>query len=228
MEQNTETIYQFNADAYLKTIDPELHFYERVERFIDAEHSEIVWEKISVRKVWVTTGPKNCQIHAEIDSLSLEDFLTKEITPVQYRKFLNYKGEKRRLNMFLDLWKGQVWMRREKATKHIDLRVSPEFYEVLSKGAKASKKNLSNYCRDILKGKVPKAALSDEETKLILELVGLRNDIVHFRNALTGYLSGMSKEQRLSLLIEGKSLSWYRENIVRSLTVLNRFIDNAK
>lgn len=228
MEQVTETIYQFNADAYLKSIDPELHFYERIEKFIDGGHSEMVWEKISVGKVWITTGPKNCQIHADIDSLGLEDVLTKEITPVQYRKFLNYKGDKRRLNMFLDLWKGQVWMRREKATKHVDIRVTPDLYNELEEAAKTCSKNLSNYCRDILKGKVPKAALSDEEKKLVNELVAIRNDIVHFRNALTGHLAGMPKQQRLSILIEGKSLSWYRENIVRSLAILNRFVDNIK
>lgn len=228
MEQITETIYQFNADAYLKSIDSELHFYEKLEIPIDEDHFEIAYEKISVGKVWVTTGPKNCQIHADIQSLTLGEDVTKEITLEQYRRFLNYKGEKRRLNMFLMVWKNLIFLKKEKATKHIDIRVTPDLYKELSETAKVCSKNLSDYCRDILKGKTPKAALSDEETKLILELAGLRNDIVHFRNALTGYLSGMPKEQRLSLLIEGKSLSWYRENIVRSLTLLNRFIDNIK
>lgn len=223
MDQTTETLYQFNADEYLKSIDSELHFYERLEIPLDEDHFEIGWEKISVGKVWVTKGPKNCQIHADIQSLTLGEDVTKEITPEQYRRFLDYKGEKRRLNMFLEVWKDLIWMKREKATRHVDLRVTPDLYEELCKGAKASKKTLSDYCRDILKGKVPKAALSDEETKLVMELVALRSDTAHLRNAMAGHLAGMSKEKRLALLIEGKSFAWWRDYIKKSLIILLNF-----
>ena len=132
------------------------------------------------------------------------------------------------MNLFNKVAGGTIVIRKIVATKHIDVRVTPEFYEELEKGAKSCRLSLSDFCRELLKGKIPRAALSEEELVMMKKLIKIRSDVFNFYSALSGAMRGLSKEERLVYLVEGQTTTWYRRYIKNALVYLDSVINKQK
>lgn len=226
MEDKKETIYRFQGSAFLKEIEPEKAFFLHVKTLQKDTPSVDDWKRVSVGDVHVSGGPEKYYIHAEIFRQDTGVSLQRkyEISEDDYRYFQIYKGNKRRLDLLTKAAEGHLAIRKIVASKHIDLRVTPEFYEELSEGAKQCKMSLSDYCREHLKGKKPRAKLTDEELSMMMKMIRIHDDILNFRNALGGYLKGRLPQERVTMLIEGESLTWWRQYIKKSLICLDKFI----
>jgi len=227
MEEQQETIYKFNGSKFLKEVDPEKGFFEVSESFMNGQRHK-TFAPVTIGKVWVS-GDSKYYLHAEVNSSVNGTYVTRfEISEKEYKKFQNYKGDKRRLNLFNKVAGGTIVIRKIVATKHIDVRVTPEFYEELEKGAKSCRQSLSDFCRELLKGKIPRAALSEEELVMMKKLIKIRSDVFNFYSALSGAMRGLSKEERLVYLVEGQTTTWYRRYIKNALVYLDSVINKQK
>ena len=227
MEEQQETIYRFNGSKFLKEIEPEKGFFEVSESFLNGQRHK-TFAPVAIGKVWVS-GDSKYYLHAEVNSSVNGAYVTRfEISEKEYKKFQNYKGDKRRLNLFNKVAGGTIVIRKIVATKHIDVRVTPELYDELEQGAKACKQSLSDFCRELLKGMRPRAALSEEELVMMKKLIKIRSDVFNFYSALSGAMKGMSKEERLVYLVEGQTTTWCRRYIKNALVYLDSVINKQK
>lgn len=224
MEKTEETIYRFNGSAFLKRTEPDCCFIERLDGGAPGKH-DFFWEPVTVGDIWVTDGPKNYQIHAEVDGQEGTYELTYIIGPEEYRKFTNYKGDKRRLNLLLKKSRERLRKKKIAATKKIDIRVTREFFEEVSKNAETANMSVSKYCRELLEGKKPRAALSSEEQAMMMEVVKMRADMAHFLGAMNATMKGMTQEERTRYLIEGQAPLWWRKQLKQALVFLDGFIN---
>ncbi len=73
---------------------------------------------------------------------------------------------------------------KKKLTATITLRTTPEIKAYLKSKAKSCKMSLSKYIHSLVCGYEPKAAMTAEQEKMLEGLIGARNDIKNFSNAL--------------------------------------------
>ena len=224
MEQQKETTYRFNGSDWLKANEPDYEFIEKIEVPSDTEGTEFSWEPVTVNEIWISDGPHNCQIHVNLEGGWGTDKKSYIITPEEYRKFKAYKGDKRRINLLLSKSREDLRKRKINADCRIDFRVPRQVAEDIRTNAKKANKTVSRYCRELIEGKKPRAALSPDEQSMIMEIVRMRSDMEHFRSALNGAMQGMSQEDRASYLVNGQTPFWWRENLRKSLIYLDEFI----
>lgn len=228
MEQNTETIYKISGIDFLAEYEPDKEFLSKVIIYDENRNEKICWVPTSVRSIWVTDGPNNYQIHAEIMNEYESDVKVYILTKKQYDRWKAYKGNRRRINVLLEVSKGDLRLKKIVANKHVDIRMTDNLYRELSEGAKTAGKSVSEYCRELLEGKKPRAALTPEEFDAIMDLTKLRTDIQRFKAALGGRLGQMTKEERLQYLIEGQGMAWWRKYIKQALDRLDLLINREK
>lgn len=228
MEQDKETIYKISGVDFLAKYEPNKEFLAKVIVYDENRNKKNCWMPITVHSIWVTDGPNNYQIHADIvnESETMEKVYI--ITQKQYEKWKAYKGDKGRIKILLDESKGELRLKKIVSSKHVDIRMTDNLYRELSEGAKAADQSLSEYCRDLLEGKTPRAALTPEEFDAIMDLTKLRTDIQRFKAALGGRLGQMTKEERLQYLVEGQSVIWWRKYIKQALDRLDMLINREK
>lgn len=211
-----DNIKRIDGDELLKKHFPEKQFcYCR-------SHGE--WKPVSISEIWVSGGPVNYQIHAQIvypEPIRIDYVISKE----QYEKWQNTKGEKRRINLLLAVSQNTLKIRKIPANKHIEIRVTSGLYDKMKGYADRCKMPVSDYCREILKGgPVPRAALSSEELAIMKDVIDVKHNIMQFRDALLAVLKDVPKEDRLNYVIEGMPYSWWEASIDKALSYLNRVI----
>lgn len=225
MEQQKETIYRFNGSDWLKANEPDYEFIEKIEVPSDSGDTEFSWEPVTVNDIWISDGPHNCQIHANLEGGWGTDKKSYIITPEEYRKFKSYKGDKRRINLLLSKSREDLRKRKINADCRIDFRVPRQVAEEIKANAKMANKTVSRYCRELIEGKKPRAALSPEEQAMIMEVVRLRADMARFRGAVIGGMKKVSEEERPYFLINGQHSKWWREKLQKALIFLDEFIN---
>lgn len=225
MEQQKETIYRFNGSDWLKANEPDYEFVEKIEVPSDTEGTEFSWEPVTVNDIWISDGPHNCQIHVNLEGGWGTDKKSYIITPEEYRKFKDYKGNKRRLNLLLSKSHEDLRKRKINADCKIDFRVPRQVAEEIKANAKMANKTVSRYCRELIEGKKPRAALTPEEQAMIMEVVRLRADMARFRGAVIGGMKKVSEEERPYFLINGQHSKWWREKLQKALIFLDEFIN---
>lgn len=224
MEQQKETIYRFNGSDWLKANEPDYEFIEKIEVPSDSGDTEFSWEPVTVNDIWISDGPRNCQIHVNLEGGWGTDKKSYIITPEEYRKFKAYKGDKRRINLLLSKSREDLRKRKINADYKIEFRVPRQVAEEIKANAKKANKTVSRYCRELIEGKKPRAALSPEEQSMMMEVVRLRSDMLHFYDGISGAMKGMSDEQRITFLINGQPPKWWRESLRRALIFFDEFI----
>lgn len=225
MEQPKETIYRFNGSDWLKANEPDYEFIEKIEVPSDSGGTEFSWEPVTVNEIWISDGPRNCQIHANLEGGWGTDKKSYIITPEEYRKFKSYKGDKRRINLLLSKSREDLRKRKINADCRIDFRVPRQVAEEIKANAKMANKTVSRYCRELIEGKKPRAALTPEEQSMIMEVVRLRADMARFRGAVIGGMKKVSEEERPYFLINGQHSKWWREKLQKALIFLDEFIN---
>lgn len=227
MEQPKETIYRFNGSDWLKANEPDYEFVEKIEVPSDSGEPEFSWEPVIVNDIWISDGPHNCQIHANLEGGWGTDKKSYIITPEEYRKFKAYKGDKRRINLLLSKSREDLRKRKINADYKIEFRVPRQVAEEIKANAKMANKTVSRYCRELIEGKKPRAALSPEEQAMIMEVVRLRADMARFRGAVIGGMKKVSEEERPYFLINGQHSKWWREKLQKALIFLDEFINKC-
>lgn len=228
MDQQKETIYKISGDTFLSQYEPKKEFYLKTDILTDENEVKKVWMPVTVLEVWVSSGPKYYEIHAKIDMVPDPVLLEYCITEKQYKKWMSYKGDRRRMGVLLAEAKGDLRLKKIVANKHVDIRMTDSLYRELFDGARKAKMSMSEYCRQQLEGKKPRAALSPDEFEAMMDLTRLRADIQRFSAATTGYLGQLPKEQRLQYIVEGQAMTWWREYIKRALNRIDRLINKEK
>lgn len=225
---NKETIYKISGTEWLSKYEPNKEFLSKVIIPDKTGEDRNWWLPTTVGLIWVSDGPKNHQIHAQISNEyeSYEKVYT--LTKKQYEKWKAYRGDKRRVYILLHEAKDCLRLRKIVANKHVDIRMTDNLYRELSEGAKTAGKSVSEYCRELLEGKKPRAALTPEEFDAIKDLTKLRTDIQRFKNALGGRLGQMTKEERLQYLVEGQTVAWWRKYIKQALDRIDTLINREK
>ena len=230
LENMTETIYKFDGDAALKEFRPGTRWMEATVSTVSGSDREVVeWHPVRVGKVWIS-GDKGAQKLIHISVLrgdGTEEVFHRKISDDQYRNFIKNKANGRRINFVLRTEKNHLKVAKKLASKNINIRVTPELYEELTHGAKLKGASLSNYCRDLLKGKTVHAALTEEEQQSIKQLSQIRDDVQNYFNLLRGWLRGVSQEERLVRLIEGHDYTWYRRYINQALKYIDGIIQKS-
>lgn len=215
-----ETIYRINGKDFLEKHYPGKQFC------FCRKPGE--WEPVSISEIWVSGGPVNFQIHAQIvypEPIRIDYVISKE----QYENWQKTKGEKRRINLLLAISQNTLKIRKIPANKHIDIRVTAELYDTLKSAADSCKMPLSDYCREVLKGgPAPRAALSSEELTIMKNVADVKHNMVQFRDASLGVLKEVPKEDRLKFIIQGLPYSWWREAIRDCLIYLDSMINKVK
>ncbi len=218
-----DTIYRFNADSFIKENEPGKSFYERVSTATD--HLEKVeWRPVIIGTVWITEGPKEYQIHIPVTGDFENYTLDLPITAEHYKKFQQYKGDKRRLNLVAKVSKGKLKFRNLNKTEMLVVRMNPFQMELFSRDADLCGMTVSEYARQLLEGKKPRAAFTKEETVKIEQLVKLRSDMLKFYNATKGELAKIPREQRTAFIVLGMPYAHFRDYIRAALIMLDKMI----
>ncbi len=219
-----DTIYRFNADSFIKQNEPDKSFYESVVIPVDENNDKIEWHPVTIGTVWITAGPKECQIHIPVTGNFENYTLDLPITDEQYKKFQKYKGDKRRLNLVAKVSKGKLKFRNLNKTEMLVVRMNPHQMNLFSRDATLCGLSNSDYARKLLEGKRPRAAFTEEEKAMIENLIKLRSDMLNFYNATKGELAKIPRENRTAFIVLGMPYARFRDYIRAALIMLDKMI----
>ena len=221
MEENKETQYRFNGDEALKKSAPDKAFYLAHEEVAEGKHKKS-YHTVSVNMIHVSGGPAKFYIHAFVYDTFKKVFkgLKYEISEEDYKLFQTYKGDKRRINLFVKASKGEVIVKKKSVTE--------DLYEELSANAKQCNMTFSDYCRTLLQGKTPTVALTQNEMATMQQVVQFRTDVMKFAGAYFSVLRGIPNKDRPYFIVTGESFGFWRDYIKKGLICLERLIEKCK
>jgi len=224
---NRDTIYRFNAEAFIEENDLDKTFYEKVTSTNDKGKEEVSWEPVTVGTVWITDGPKEYQIHIPVSGEN-DHILVLPITKKQYDQFKADNGEKRRLNLVAKLSKGKLRFRKIRKSEMLVIRMSKKRINKLIEDAALCNLSTSAYARKILEGYRPRKALSEQEAADIRELVKMRADMINFYSATKGVLKNIPREKRAEFIVLGNAYQQFRVYIQKVLKKFDQIINREK
>lgn len=231
---NKET-FTFNGSTALDKAREDYRFFETV---IDVDEQKLFFPvtvgdvRVKVENVQADDRNENTIYHltancfSEIQGDYTLDYI---ISKKEYLDFLNtHKKGSFRLDMFLKYSKEDLRIRKMGKSKHIDVRMTEELFNQICKDADSCKMEPSSYIRDIVKGKRPRKALTEEEFSIMQDFVAVYRNYENFFNATKGVMQGMTPEQKLNYIIEGHAYSWWRKFLIAGLPVMQRLINGAR
>lgn len=229
MEENKETQYQFNGDEALKKSAPDKAFYLVNEEVVDVKTKKQI-KQITVGLIHVSGGPARFYIHGFIYDAFKNVFrmVKYEITEEEYKLFQTYKGDKRRINLFVKASKGEILIKKKFVMRFAGIRMTEELYEELAANAKKCNMTFSDYCRTLLQGKTPTVALTPDEMETMQKIVQFRTDVMKFAGAYSNVLHGVPYQERPNFIVTGASFEFWREYLKKGLKCLDRLIDKCK
>jgi len=223
--EEKETRYKVNGLALLEALDSAKgFFYKQTDRFKEVS-GKYTYTPIKVFDMTISGGPDKFYLHAMIAAsgdtcLTRHDF---EISENDYKKFQQTKSQWFRLELLTKASNGLIVTKKIVASKHIDIRVTEELYEQLSKEAEKCKIPVSEYCRKHLEGKKPVAAFSEKEREDMNKILQLSSDLVHYKSALeNSFFKTLSTDERIRFLGTSDELSKFRLQINEAVQVINK------
>lgn len=225
MEYNKETRYRFDGESLLREVAPDKKFYVRIRQKHKDGEVKFKYIPAKIASVWVSDGPHEFFLHVEKKWGAICNFMENRfpISEEDYKLFQRKDGTYR-LKLLTKVSGGNIVIRKNVASKHIDIRVTPELYAELSTDAEKCNMPLSDYCREHLKGKKPRAALDAAERELMDKTGRLCSHLSHFSSAMKGAMKDMSSDERLNYIMFGKSFEEYRKDIDQAVKLLNNFL----
>ena len=204
----------FQGSQLIEKTRPEKGFFiKSKKRYLSPkdgrEHSKFSWEPVTVGDLWVDETDRKCQMHFVVyrSSGSIEQ-VDQPISRQSYTLFGSYKLDAHRVDLIDKvLRKNRTGLRIRKwtATEMLHLKVTKRLMDELLGNAEKCGQNLSQYCTTLLSGKHPRAAFSPEEVELLLNLMKERADVLFMFNAMIEEFAHLSDEQRMKLVINGRS-----------------------
>ena len=236
MTVDRNVIAIFQGSQLIEKTRPEKGFFiKSKKRYLSPkdgrEHSKFSWESVTVGDLWVDETDKKCQMHFVVyrSSGSIEQ-VDQSISRQSYTLFGSYKLDAHRVDLIDKvLRKNRTGLRIRKwtATEMLHLKVTKRLLDELRGNAEKCGQNLSQYCTTILSGKHPRAAFSPEEVELLRDLKKERADVLFMFNAMIEEVAHLSAEQRMKLVINGRSYDWWREHLITALEFFDRMRDNV-
>ena len=99
---------------------------------------------------------------------------------------------------------------------------SKKRYVSAKDGREHSRFSFSQYCTALLSGKHPRAAFTEEELDLLRNLKKSRADVLLQFNAMVAEFAHLPAEQRMRLVINGRSYDWWREHLITALEFFDK------
>ena len=234
IDRNVTMIFQ--GSQLIEKARPEKGFFiKSKKRYLSPkdgrEHSKFSWESVTVGDLWVDETDRKCQMHFVVyrNSGSIEQ-VDQPISRQSYTLFGSYKLDAHRVDLIDKvLRKNRTGLRIRKwtATEMLHMKVTKRLLDELRENAEKCGQNLSQYCTTLLSGKHPRAAFSPEEVELLLNLKKERADVLFMFNAMIEEFAHLSAEQRMKLVINGRSYDWWREHLITALEFFDRMRDNV-
>ena len=236
MTVDRNEIVIFQGSQLIEKTRPEKGFFiKSKKRYLSPkdgrEHSKFSWEPVTVGDLWADETDRKCQMHFVVyrSSGSIEQ-VDQPISRQSYTLFGSYKLDAHRVDLIDKvLRKNRTGLRIRKwtATEMLHLKVTKRLLDELRGNAEKCGQNLSQYCTTLLSGKHPRAAFSPEEVELLLNLKKERADVLFMFNAMIEEFAHLSAEQRMKLVINGRSYDWWREHLITALEFFDRMRDNV-
>lgn len=223
--EEKETRYKAYGLSLISNLEPgKGFFYKRINRSSD-ESKKYSFESVKVLDMTISGGPERFYLHAnivEVGSDSIQRY-SYEISEDDYKKFQLSKRGRFRLDLLTKASGGLIVRRKQVASKHIDIRVTPALYEELEKEAEKCKMPISEYCRRHLEGKKPVAAFTENELKIMKIISHIGSDMLHYKSALEhSFFKSLSAEERIKFLGTSEELKMYRQQIGLAVKVINK------
>lgn len=223
--EEKETRYKVNGLALLAALDPAKGFFYKRANKVRTGSGKYIYIPIKVFYMTVSGGPEKFYLHAMI-AASRDTCMTRhdfEISENDYKKFQQTKSQWFRLELLTKASNGLIVTKKIVADKHIDIRVTEELYNQLSKEAEKCKIPVSEYCRRHLEGKKPVAAFSEKERDDMNKILQLSSDLVHYKSALeNSFFKTLSTDERIRFLGTSDELSRFRMQIQKAVQVINK------
>ena len=236
MTVDRNVIVIFQGSQLIEKTRPEKGFFiKSKKRYLSPkdgrEHSKFSWEPVTVGDLWVDETDRKCQMHFVVyrSSGSIEQ-VDQPISRQSYTLFGSYKLDAHRVDLIDKvLRKNRTGLRIRKwtATEMLHPKVTKRLLDELRGNAEKCGQNLSQYCTTLLSGKHPRAAFSPEEVELLLNLKKERANVLFMFNAMIEEFAHLSAEQRMKLVINGRSYDWWREHLITALEFFDRMRDNV-
>ena len=236
MTVDRNEIVIFQGSQLIEKTRPEKGFFiKSKKRYLSPkdgrEHSKFSWEPVTVGDLWADETDRKCQMHFVVyrSSGSIEQ-VDQPISRQSYTLFGSYKLDAHRVDLIDKvLRKNRTGLRIRKwtATEMLHLKVTKRLLDELRGNAEKCGQNLSQYCTTILSGKHPRAAFSPEEVELLRDLKKERADVLFMFNAMIEEVAHLSAEQRMKLVINGRSYDWWREHLITALEFFDRMRDKV-
>ena len=197
----------------------------------DKWHTKFSWEPVTVGDLWVDENDGKCQMHFRVRMADDTMFqVDQPISRQRYTLFGSYKLDAHRVDLIDKvLRKNRTGLRIRKwtATEMLHLKVTKRLLDELRGNAEKCGQNLSQYCTTLLSGKHPRAAFSPEEVELLRDLKKERADVLFMFNAMIEEVAHLSAEQRMKLVINGRSYDWWRNHLITALEFFDRMRDRT-
>ena len=236
MTVDRNVIVIFQGSQLIEKTRPEKGFFiKSKERCFsqkdDKWHTKFSWEPVTVGDLWVDENDGKCQMHFRVRMADDTMFqVDQPISRQRYTLFGSYKLDAHRVDLIDKvLRKNRTGLRIRKwtATEMLHLKVTKRLLDELRGNAEKCGQNLSQYCTTLLSGKHPRAAFSPEEVELLRDLKKERADVLFMFNAMIEEVAHLSAEQRMKLVINGRSYDWWREHLITALEFFDRMRDNV-
>ena len=197
----------------------------------DKWHTKFSWEPVTVGDLWVDENDGKCQMHFRVRMADDTMFqVDQPISRQRYTLFGSYKLDAHRVDLIDKVLRENrtgLRIRKWTATEMLHLKVTKRLLDELRGNAEKCGQNLSQYCTTLLSGKHPRAAFSPEEVELLRDLKKERADVLFMFNAMIEEVAHLSAEQRMKLVINGRSYDWWREHLITALEFFDRMRDNV-
>ena len=153
--------------------------------------------------------------------------VSQSITKQQYDQYVGYKFDKSRIELMekiLHRNRIDLQIRKWTADRKVSLKLTDRLFNELSDSAEKCRMNFNQYCTKLLSNKQPRAALTDDEKALLMNLKKVRGDVLFQFNAMVAEFTHMTDAERMRVVIHGKSYAWWREYLISLLEFLDKEI----
>ena len=197
----------------------------------DKWHTKFSWEPVVVSDLWVDETDGKCQMHFRVQMADTTRFqVDQPISRQRYNLFVGYKLDAHRVDLIEKVLHGNksgLCIRKWPADKMLHLKLTTKLYNTLASDSKKCGQSMSRHCTELMCGKHPRAAFSEEELELLRNLKKERADVQLMFNAMIAELAGLPDAERFRVFINGKSYDWWREHLITALEFFDQMRDRV-
>lgn len=114
------------------------------------------------------------------------------------------------------------WL-RYRATERVELRVTPYEKRLLEASAKECGMKPATYLRRLMRGTVPRKAMTREEVEMACRVAVFLDNMQKFDNAARGWYRNLSPQERLAFIIGDRRYEEYRREYAEAVRYLYDF-----